>query len=238
MTPTPRSEVRDTPKFFKRFKDGSGSSHIDEHAVKSAYRRWAPVYDHTFGKVAAEGRKHSVEIINQSRGRVLEVGVGTGLSLPTYARHLEIVGIDLSPQMIECARKLHPIIEFRQADMEALPVANGTWAGLVAFYSLIHVPRDRVVATLREFRRVLRPRGLLLLAFHIGAGVVHLDEWWGHRVSVDFVFFCSGEVERYLTAAGFEVERSTERDPYPPEVEHQSRRGYVLARSAATKDAV
>ena len=73
------------------------ASRIDEDAVKSAYRRWAPVYDHTFGRVAAEGRKHSVEIINQSKGRVLEVGVGTGLSLPTYGRHLEIVGIDLSP---------------------------------------------------------------------------------------------------------------------------------------------
>ena len=107
-----------------------------------------------------------------------------------------------------------------------------------SFYSLIHVPRDRVVATLREFRRVLRPRGLLLLAFHIGAEVVHLDEWWGHRVSVDFVFFGSDEVESYLAAAGFEVERSTERDPYPPEVEHQSRRGYILAVAAATTDAV
>jgi SAM-dependent methyltransferase len=172
-------------------------------------------------------------------GWVSDIGCGPGhVARYLHDRGVRVVGIDLSPQMIECARKLHPIIEFRQADMEALPVANGTWAGIVAFYSLIHVPRDRVVATLREFRRVLRPRGLLLLAFHIGAGVVHLDEWWGHRVSVDFVFFCSGEVERYLTAAGFEVERSTERDPYPPEVEHQSRRGYVLARSAATKDAV
>jgi SAM-dependent methyltransferase len=172
-------------------------------------------------------------------GWVSDIGCGPGhVARYLHDRGVRVVGIDLSPRMIECARKLHPIIEFRQADMEALPVANGTWAGIVAFYSLIHVPRDRVVATLREFRRVLRPRGLLLLAFHIGAGVVHLDEWWGHRVSVDFVFFCSGEVERYLTAAGFEVERSTERDPYPPEVEHQSRRGYVLARAAATTDAV
>jgi ubiquinone/menaquinone biosynthesis C-methylase UbiE len=121
--------------------------------------------------------------------------------------------------------------------METLPVPNEAWAGIAAFHSLIHVPRDRVVTTLREFRRVLKPRGLLVLAFHIGAGVVHLDEWWGHRVSVDFVFFCSDEVERYLMAAGFEVEQSKERDPYPPAVEHQSRRGYIVARVAAT-DAV
>ncbi|HEX6612197.1 MAG TPA: hypothetical protein VF051_15570, partial [Hyphomicrobiaceae bacterium] len=74
--------------------DGAGinSAHIDEAAVRSAYRRWAPVYDHTFGRFTTEGRRHAVEIINQRKGRVLEVGVGTGLSLPNYGRHLEIVG--------------------------------------------------------------------------------------------------------------------------------------------------
>jgi SAM-dependent methyltransferase len=168
-------------------------------------------------------------------GWVADIGCGPGhVACYLHDRGVRVVGIDLSPRMIECARKLHPTIEFQQTDMEALPVPNETWAGLVAFYSLIHVPRERVVATLREFRRVLRPRGLLLLAFHIGAEVVHLDEWWNHRVSIDFVFFRSDEVEGYLTTAGFEVERSTERDPYPPEVEHQSRRGYIVARVVAT----
>jgi len=172
-------------------------------------------------------------------GWVADIGCGPGhVARYLHDRGVRVVGIDLSSRMIECARKLHPTIEFQQADMEALPVASGTWAGMVAFYSLIHIPRDRMVATLRELRRVLQSRGWLLLAFHIGAEVVHLDEWWGHRVSVDFVFFRSDEVEGYLTAAGFDVERSTERDPYPPEVEHQSRRGYILARAAATIDAV
>ena len=78
---------------------------MDEAAVRSAYRRWAPVYDSTFGLVAAEGRKHAVEIINAGSGRVLEVGVGTGLSLPGYKRELEIVGIDLSPEMLQKARE-------------------------------------------------------------------------------------------------------------------------------------
>src|SRR6476469_3801125 len=106
MRPTLRSEEPSGAKFFKRFKDARDSgARIDEDSVKSAYRRWAPVYDHTFGRVAAEGRKHSVEIINQGKGRVLEVGVGTGLSLPAYGRDLEIVGIDLSPEMLEKARE-------------------------------------------------------------------------------------------------------------------------------------
>jgi SAM-dependent methyltransferase len=174
----------------------------------------------------------------RDRGWVADVGCGPGhVAQYLHDRGVRVVGIDLSPRMVECARKLHPTIEFRQADMAALPVSNEAWAGIAAFYSLIHVPRDRMVSTLREFRRVLLPRGWLLLAFHVGADVIHLDEWWGHRVSVDFVFFRSDEIESYLTAAGFEVERSTERDPYPPEVEHQSRRGYILARAGATTDA-
>src|SRR5919109_271070 len=106
MRPTPRSEDPSGPKFFKRFMDSPGAAaRMDQDAIRSAYRRWAPVYDHTFGRVAAEGRKHAVEIINQRKGRVLEVGVGTGLSLPAYGRYLEIVGIDLSPEMLEKARE-------------------------------------------------------------------------------------------------------------------------------------
>src|SRR5262247_4825065 len=106
MRPTLRSEEPGGPKFCKRLKDTvDAGARMDEDAIKSAYRRWAPVYDRTFGRVAAEGRKHSVEIINQRRGRVLEVGVGTGLSLPAYARHLEIAGIDLSPEMLDKARE-------------------------------------------------------------------------------------------------------------------------------------
>jgi SAM-dependent methyltransferase len=168
-------------------------------------------------------------------GLVADVGCGPGhVGRYLHDRGVRVVGVDLSSRMIECAQRLNPTMEFQQADMTALPVPNQAWGGIVAFYSLIHVPRDRVVATLREFRRVLQPRGLLLVTFHIGAEVVHLDEWWGHRVSVDFVFFRPEEIERGLTAAGFEVEQTTERDPYPPEIEHQSRRGYMLARVAAS----
>ncbi|MEE8099294.1 MAG: class I SAM-dependent methyltransferase, partial [Hyphomicrobium sp.] len=83
-----------------------GIGRIDEGAVRDAYRRWAPVYDHTFGRITRQGRRNAVEVINTAQqGRVLEVGVGTGLSLPDYARHLEIVGIDLSPEMLKKARE-------------------------------------------------------------------------------------------------------------------------------------
>jgi ubiquinone/menaquinone biosynthesis C-methylase UbiE len=131
--------------------------------------------------------------------------------------------------MVERACRLTPGVEFRQGDIMALDVPDETWAGIVAFYSVIHIPRMDVVYALRELRRVLRPGGLLLLSFHIGDNTIHLDEWWGHEVCIDFFFFQSAEMESYLTSAGFEIEEIIEREPYP-DVEHQSRRSYIFAR--------
>ena len=82
---------------------------------------------------------------------------------------------------------------------------------------------------LAELRRVLRPGGMLLLAFHIGGDTIHLDEWWGHNVCIDFFFFRPEELAGYLRAAGFDIEEIIEREPYPA-VEHQSRRAYIFAR--------
>jgi SAM-dependent methyltransferase len=150
------------------------------------------------------------------------------------ARHLheqgiQVCGVDLSAQMIERARQLSPAIDFRQGDMLALDAADESWAGIAAFYSIIHIPRGDLLQALGELRRVLRPGGLLLLAFHIGDETVHLDEWWDHKVCVDFFFFRSEEMAQFLRRAGFEVEEIIERDPYP-DVEHPSRRSYIFAR--------
>jgi hypothetical protein len=78
-------------------------------------------------------------------------------------------------------------------------------------------------------RRVLRPGGWLLLAFHLGTDSVHLDEWWGHPVSLDTIFFKTEEILRFLKQAGFGEGEAVERDPYPA-IEYQSRRGYIFAR--------
>src|ERR1700730_14035077 len=80
-----------------------------------------------------------------------------------------------------------------------------------------------------EMRRVLRPAGLLLLAFHLGDEVMHFDELWGSKVALDFYLFRCEAVADSLRVAGFEVEQVTERDPYP-QVEAQTRRGYIFAR--------
>jgi ubiquinone/menaquinone biosynthesis C-methylase UbiE len=124
---------------------------------------------------------------------------------------------------------LTPGVEFRQGDMMTLEVSDGAWAGIAAFYSIIHIPRGDMVQVLRELWRVLRPGGLLLLAFHIGEDSIHLEEWWGQKVCMDFFFFRSDEVAASLREAGFDIEEIIEREPYP-DVEHQSRRAYIFAR--------
>ena len=174
MRPQLRSEESRSPKFFKRFKDPADADpRIDEDAVRSAYRRWAPVYDHTFGRVAAEGRKHSVEIVNQGKGRVLEVGVGTGLSLPSYARRLEIVGIDLSPEMLEKARervaeeRLTNITALLEMDASELDFDDCYFDTVVAMYVMTVVPDPEKV--MRELSRVCRPGGDVIIVNHFSA---------------------------------------------------------------------
>ena len=138
------------------------------------------------------------------------------------------MGIDLSPAMVGCAERLNPGIDFKQGDMRRLDVEDGAWGGIVAFYSIIHIPRSEVVAALTEIKRTLRPGGELLLSFHIGDDILHLDEWWGQPVSVDFIFFRPDVMTEFLESAGFQVREIIEREPYPG-VEHPSRRAYIFA---------
>ena len=163
-------------------------------------------------------------------GLACDMGCGPGqVARYLHERGVEVCGMDLSPAMVERASGLTPGVEFRQGDMLALDVPDGTWAGIAAFYSLIHIPRVDLPRVLAELRRVLRPGGLLLISLHIGDGTIHLDEWWGQQVCVDFHMFQPAEMAGCLTSAGFEIEEIIEREPYP-DVEHQSRRSYIFAR--------
>jgi SAM-dependent methyltransferase len=163
-------------------------------------------------------------------GSACDMGCGPGhIARYLHERGVQVCGVDLSQGMVEQARRLTPEVEFRQGDMTALDAADGAWAGIAAFYSIIHITREEMPQALGELRRVLRPGGLLLLAFHIGEQTIHLDEWWGQTVSVDFFFFRPEEVAAWVRAEGFEIEEMIERDPYP-DVEHPSRRAYIFAR--------
>ena len=143
---------------------------MDADSVRHAYRRWAPIYDFTFGLVAEAGRRHAVRIINRRKGRVLEVGVGTGLSLPCYGSHLTITGIDLSPEMLAKAehkaerKKLGNVVALHEMDARALAFPDESFDTVVAMYVMTVVPEpDRVM---RELERVCAAGGEVILVNH------------------------------------------------------------------------
>jgi SAM-dependent methyltransferase len=163
-------------------------------------------------------------------GPICDLGCGPGqVARYLHDRGAPVLGVDLSPGMLEQARRLNPEIEFCLGDILDLPVAAEAWGGIAAFYSLIHIPREKIVEALGELRRVLVPGGWLLAAFHLGKETLHRDELWGQPLALDFHFFETGEMSKWLETAGFRSIEAREREPYAPEVEHQSRRGYVFA---------
>jgi len=165
-------------------------------------------------------------------GIICDMGCGPGqVAHYLHSQGVKVCGVDLSPSMVQQAQNLNPDIPFQQGDMLTLAdVADNSYGGIAAFYSIVHLPRQKVVRASRELKRVLRPKGVLLLAFHIGKETKHLGEFLDKEVSLDFFFFETEEVKDYLRTAGFELEEAIERDPYPKGVEHQSRRAYIYAR--------
>jgi phosphatidylethanolamine/phosphatidyl-N-methylethanolamine N-methyltransferase len=146
---------------------------LDRNAVEKAYARWAPVYDLVFGKVFEAGRKASIAAAERVGGRILEVGVGTGISLPDYAHTNQLVGIDISAPMLRKARErvaqqgLTNVEGLAVMDAKHLAFRDNAFDVIVAQYVITAVPDPE--ATLDEFARVLRPGGEIILVNHIGA---------------------------------------------------------------------
>lgn len=163
-------------------------------------------------------------------GPIADIGCGPG-HVAAFLASLgsAVEGVDLSSGMVAQARQRYPHLAFQQGDMRALPFADDALGGIVAFYSIIHLAPDDLVPTFCEWRRVLRPTGYVLVAFHSGDTVLHLDTWWEQPVDIDFHFLQADAITAALQQARFDILATTRRAPYP-EVEHPSERVYVLAR--------
>ncbi|MEO6457663.1 MAG: class I SAM-dependent methyltransferase [Chloroflexia bacterium] len=164
-----------------------------------------------------------------SDGDACDLSCGPGqLARYLHDHGVNVFGLDISPGMIKEARQAHPGIKFIQGDIRDLDLPDASLAGIAAFYSLIHLPREEVTGVLKELRRSLKPGGVLLLSFHKGNEIVHLQEFFDKPVSLDFIFFETDEMVNYLEAAGFNIEEIVERPAYL-EVEYPSERVYILA---------
>jgi phosphatidylethanolamine/phosphatidyl-N-methylethanolamine N-methyltransferase len=196
---------------------------LDKQTIAKAYARWAPVYDLVFGAVFERGRTASIEAAERIGGRILEVGVGTGISLPDYARSNRLVGVDYSEPMLRRAQER--VVEQKLDNVEALAVMDAKHLGfpdesfdvVVAQYVITAVPEPE--AALDEFARVLKPGGEIVLVNHIGAetGLRRAFEQWFSPMARRLGWrpeFPWARLARWAEQAG--NVRLIERRPMPP----------------------
>ena len=167
----------------------------------------------------------------RGKGRVADLGCGPGhVTRYLHEQGVSMLGIDLSEQMIDVARRLNPGIDFRAGDMARLDLPDGALAGAVLFYSIVHFAPAELDAVLLELRRVLTVGGAALISFHIGDEVVHVEDLFGSAVDLDFRFHDPGKVVAALQRAKLQVREHVEREPYDG-AEYPSRRCYLLVRA-------
>jgi phosphatidylethanolamine/phosphatidyl-N-methylethanolamine N-methyltransferase len=168
------------------------SAEIDRETVEKVYARWAPVYDFVFGPVFTQSRRLSVEAAQRVGGRILELGVGTGISLPAYGRDTRVVGVDISEPMLRKAQervtreRLKHVEGLAVMDAAHLGFADGSFDCAVAQFVITTVPDPE--GTLDELARVVRPGGEIVLVNHISAerGPLADFERWFARHSGHF----------------------------------------------------
>jgi SAM-dependent methyltransferase len=154
-------------------------------------------------------------------GPVADLGCGPGrVTAHLHSLGVDAFGVDLSPAMVDVARRTYPALRFETGSMAALDIADGALSGIVAWYSVIHTPPEQLPGIFAEFHRVLAPGGQLLLAFQTGNGPVHLLD--AYRLDPD-------RVTGQLRTTGLAVHVRAERTPEPPEKVPQT---YLLARKA------
>ncbi|HZL84795.1 MAG TPA: class I SAM-dependent methyltransferase [Candidatus Krumholzibacteria bacterium] len=199
----------------------SAAAAYAEHLSDELARK--PLDRHLLNRFAEETR---------GRGLVADLGCGPG----HVARYLSqqgitIFGVDFSPKMVAVAQSMNPDLDFRVEDMRQLKASDASLAGVVLFYSIVHFDVTELPPVFREARRVLVPGGLALVAFHIGEQVVHRDELFGARVSLDFRCHTPENVAKALQSANLVVIEQVHREPYDG-AEYPSRRCYLVARAA------
>jgi ubiquinone/menaquinone biosynthesis C-methylase UbiE len=150
-------------------------------------------------------------LVRVARGRVLDIGCGTGRNLPHYSPHIEVVGADVRVELLLAARKRSPEKPLILASAEALPFASETFDTVVSGLVFCSVPDP--LQGLREVRRVLRPEGKLRMLEHVRS-TVPLMAWWQDRIQPAWTMISGGcypnrDTESVVTRAGFEIDPSS-----------------------------
>ncbi|MCT7352697.1 class I SAM-dependent methyltransferase [Streptomyces sp. 15-116A] len=177
-----------------------------------------------FVELAGEGDGEGV------RAPVADLGSGPGYVTARLDRlGVPVFGVDVSPRMVALARAAHPGLRFHVGSMTELDLPAGSLGGIVARYSIIHVPDEHLPSLFAEFHRVLAPGAPVLLAFQSGEedGTLHMDERFGRPISLDYYWRSPGSVIAPLRKAGLELTAQVMREP---EGEEKRPRALLMAR--------
>jgi SAM-dependent methyltransferase len=205
--------------------------------IAAAYDVAAATYadrfaDELAGKPADRDLLGDFARVVAGQGPVWDVGCGAAGHITRFLADQEVtvIGSDLSPGVVAEARRRQPGLDFRVADLRRLPVLDGSLAGILAFYSLIHLPRPQIPVALAEFRRALKPTGVALIAMHCAtpffledgpdegdAGELVETEAFGHPVEVRVTLVTTRELSQMAREAGLTDIGWHEREPYPTE---------------------
>ncbi|MDX6420501.1 MAG: hypothetical protein QOG28_5121 [Trebonia sp.] len=168
-------------------------------------------------------------------GPVADIGCGTGrVTAHLNDLGLSVFGVDLSPQMVAVARRSYPGLQFDVGSMLTLDLPDGSLGGVMAWYSIIHIPQERLPEVFAGFCRVLAPGGLVLLAFQAGDGLLHLTQALGHAISLDFHRLQPERVARLLGQAGLVVRARMLREPDEDgDFPERTPQAFLLARKPA-----
>lgn len=151
---------------------------------------------------------------------ILDAGCGPSGHIGRYLfdKGIPVIGVDISDRCIELARENNPLMRFERCDMGKLPYEDHIFDGIIAYYSIIDTPRSQVGRFFREFRRVLKPCGRLLVAVKAGATEGYLTELLGIETAIYFTLFTLDEIRCYYKDAMFNIEFLEQRNPYDFEI--------------------
>ncbi|MEZ4824998.1 MAG: methyltransferase domain-containing protein [Bacteroidia bacterium] len=204
-------------------------------------RKISECYDKTAENYAAKfsnelEHKHLDQILlrafiqeNKDNGKLIDLGCGPGqTTVFLYENGLQnLIGTDLSSEMISVATRSNPQLHFEQADMLKLKYQDDSFGSAIAFYAIVHFDYEQIKTAFREVQRVLMKNGHFLFSFHVGTGLIHFDHFLEHEVDIDFAFFEVERIKEILLDLDFEIKDIIERHPYS--TEYPSKRAYFWA---------
>lgn len=166
-----------------------------------------------------------------TKGSLLcDAGCGPSAHIGRYLfeKGMRVVGVDIAERCVELARAHNPGMDFEQGDIAQLPFHDGSFEGIVSYYSIIHTPKAYVHDIFSEFYRILKPDGAVLIAVKVGTTEGYVTDLLGIETELYFSFFTEEEIARYLEHAGFQLEDITKRRPYDFEIDIE--RIYAIGR--------